>query len=166
MLRISRLADYATTVMYTLAQSPGKRFSAAQLSGETQLSAPTVSKVLKLLNDARLVNSERGATGGYQLARMPEAINVADIIAAIDGMPAMTECCKGENICKHDRVCILRHQWQMINTVISDFLKGLNLRDMSRPLILNKQPLKGGASCGGDCQCAMPRTSSDKVSHA
>ncbi len=60
MLKISRLADYATTVMTILASGKTERYSAAQIARTTPLSAATVSKVLKLLNEGKLVNSERG----------------------------------------------------------------------------------------------------------
>lgn len=152
MLKISRLADYATTVMHTLAQSPAKRFSAAQVSGETQIAMPTVSKLLKLLHEAELVNSERGATGGYQLARAPESIRVVDVIAAVDGLPAVTECCRGENVCERDRVCGLRNQWQTINSFILEVLANLNLVDMQRPLSPN-QWRHAKNSCQCKCQC-------------
>ncbi len=63
MLKISRLADYATIIMTILA-SKQERFSAAQIARAIPLSMATVSKVLKLLNESKLVNSERGVNGG------------------------------------------------------------------------------------------------------
>ncbi len=159
MLKISRLADYATTVMHTLARLPSERFSAAQISSETQIATPTVSKVLKLLNEARLVNSERGVTGGYQLARAPESISLADIITAIDGSPAVMECCRGENICDRDQVCELRNNWQTINAVILDVLTDLNLADMKRPLVRDKwkRAEKNACQCNCNCPCSTQR---------
>lgn len=133
MLKISRLADYATTVMTILA-SREVCFSAAQVARVTPLSMATVSKILKLLNESRLVNSERGVNGGYQLARPPETISIAEIITAIDGRPAMTECSRSENQCKHDTVCGLRNNWQFINRLVFRVLDSLSLADMKKPL--------------------------------
>ncbi len=165
MLKISRLADYATTLMSALAKSPEKRFSAAQLSLEAHLSTPTVSKVLKLLNEAGLVNSERGVTGGYRLSRLPESISLADIISAIDGTPAMTECCKGENVCEHDRVCGLRDNWQVINSVVFNVLSDWNLTDLNKPLPKHTAPEKIG--CGQGCRCGGPlNIQRNPISHA
>ncbi|WP_100623164.1 SUF system Fe-S cluster assembly regulator [Candidatus Coxiella mudrowiae] len=133
MLKISRLADYATMVMTILA-SRQERFSAAKIARVTPLSMATVSKVLKLLNESKLVNSERGVNGGYQLARSPEAISISEIITAIDGKPAMTECSRAENRCEHDTVCGLRNNWQLINGLVFEVLDSLNLADMKKPL--------------------------------
>lgn len=133
MLKISRLADYATMVMTILA-SRKERFSAAQVARATPLSMPTVSKILKLLNESKLVNSERGVNGGYQLARSPEAISLAEIITAIDGKLAMTECSRAEHICEHHACCRLRNNWQVINELIFQVLDSLNLADMKKPL--------------------------------
>lgn len=135
MLKISRLADYATTVMTILASGKTERYSAAQIARTTPLSAATVSKVLKLLNEGKLVNSERGVNGGYQLARAPQSISIADIITAVDGKPAMTECSRDANRCEHNAVCGVRENWQLINTLIFDVLDSLNLADMQKPLL-------------------------------
>ena len=129
MLKISRLADYATTVMTILA-SRQECFSAARVARTTPLSMATVSKILKLLNESKLVNSERGANGGYKLARPPEAISIAEIITAIDGKLAMTECSRAENRCEHDTVCGLRNNWQIINRLVFEVLDSLSLADM------------------------------------
>ena len=135
MLKVSRLADYATTVMSILASRQMERFSAAEIARLTPLlSAATVSKVLKLLNESKLVNSERGVNGGYQLARAPELISIAEIVTAIDGRPAMTECSRGKNQCEHDAVCSLRDNWQFINAKMFEILDSLSLANMRKPL--------------------------------
>ncbi len=134
MLKISRLADYATVIMSFLASKSGGHFSATQIAAETRISAPTVSKILKLLNESSLVNSVRGVNGGYQLLNHPEAISLAEIITAIDGRPAMTECSKEEDCCTRGDVCELRGNWQVINRVVFNALDSLSLADMNRPL--------------------------------
>src|SRR3990167_5611718 len=108
MLRISRLADYATVIMNFLAEKPENRYSAAQVAAGIQMATPTASKILKLLNEAGLVNSERGVNGGYQLVKLPQYISLAEIITAIDGQPAMTECSKKEHGCSRCDFCQLR----------------------------------------------------------
>ncbi len=67
MLRISRLTDYATVILASLAG--GSLASAAEIAERTHIGLPTVSKLLKELQHAGLVRSMRGARGGYQLAR-------------------------------------------------------------------------------------------------
>ncbi len=65
MLRISRLTDYATVILASLAG--GALASAADIAERTHIGLPTVSKLLKELQHAGLVRSVRGAHGGYQL---------------------------------------------------------------------------------------------------
>ncbi|HEX7914523.1 Rrf2 family transcriptional regulator, partial [Rudaea sp.] len=69
MLRVSKLTDYATVVMTVLAESPDEVFSAQALAERVHLELPTVSKLLKQLAQAELVESFRGVNGGYRLAR-------------------------------------------------------------------------------------------------
>ena len=65
------------------------------IAAATGIPEPTVAKVLKTLAAAGLVASQRGARGGYRLARPLAAIPVADVIAAIDGPIALTACVDG-----------------------------------------------------------------------
>ncbi len=134
MIKISKLADYATVILSHLASKPSERFSANQVAEETQLPMPTVSKLLKQLNEAELVTSARGSSGGYQLSRAANEINLAEIITAIDGPLAMTECSKDAESCTRTEICDLRHNWQYINQMIVEMLTQLSLRDMNRPL--------------------------------
>jgi len=120
-------------VMEVLASHPSQRLSAAQIAQKTPIAAPTVSKVLKALNEAKLVTSERGAHGGYQLGRPPGQITVADIITAIDGKPMITVCAEDKGVCAHDRVCRLRHQWRLISMAIFNVLNSITLLELCHP---------------------------------
>lgn len=151
MLRISRLADYATVIMHTLGRLPKQSYSAAQVAQETQIASPTVSKVLKLLHEAQLVDSKRGVRGGYQLMRAPESITLAQIITAVDGRPALTECAKGKNACERDQTCELRHNWRTINTMVFSMLNTVTLSDMQRPLEKELPRASYKRTCFCDC---------------
>lgn len=135
MLKISRLADYATVILEALSNGqPDHGQSASALAQETQLSAPTVSKILKQLHDAGIVNSERGMRGGYTLAKQPEKISLASIITAIDGRPSITECSHEDKGCHQDAHCALRGNWQLINFLMNDLLANVTLADMTQQL--------------------------------
>jgi len=140
MLKISKLADYAVVVMDHLAKKKDLRLSANTIAGETHLKVPVVSKVLKLLLKAGLLSSEQGFHGGYQLTRSPDLINVAQIVSAVDGQTAVTQCGEGENICDHDRHCALKNHWRWINQVVVNVLENLTLADMGRSL--EQQPIQ------------------------
>lgn len=134
MLRISKLADYGIILMNYLAQHPTQSYSAAALASITHISAPVVSKILKQLNKASLLVSERGPSGGYQLMRDPQQINLTDIISAIDGEVALTQCAQGDNVCVLDECCQLKSNWRVINNVIFQVLSKISLVDMSKRL--------------------------------
>lgn len=141
MIKISRLADYGLVILNYLAAQPERSYSAAVLAERTHLALPTVSKVLKLLHDGQVITSTRGASGGYRLAKDPALLNLAEVIAAIDGLPALTECCQPVNHCVHDARCSLRSNWPLINRVIINALKQFTLADLHKPLVLNSELL-------------------------
>jgi FeS assembly SUF system regulator len=133
MLRVSKLTDYATVVMATLAAAAGEVLSAQVLAERARLEVPTVSKLLKQLAQAGLVLSTRGINGGYRLARAAERISVADIVAAIEGPIGMTECSAHAGACGHEPHCGVRVNWQRINRAISMALESVTLAEMLRP---------------------------------
>lgn len=137
MLRMSKLADYATVIMNFIATEPEQVFSSAEVAKKTHLTTPTVSKVLKMLSEAKLVTSVRGNLGGYKVARAPQEITLIDIITAVDGHPAVSECSSLNKICTHDRACALKHNWQTVNQVFLSILQKVTLADMNKPLSKN-----------------------------
>ena len=134
MLRISKLADYGTVIMNFLAMEPTTVFSANEIAQKVHIAVPTASKVLKKLVNANLVTSVRGAEGGYRLAHSPQEITIADVITALDGQPALTECNAVTKKCSKDSVCAIRDNWRLINKVVLTALNSLTLADMSKPL--------------------------------
>lgn len=136
MLRIGKLTDYAMLIMSQMAKEPDSVLSATYLAEVLHLTAPTVSKILKMLSDAGLVNSVRGAEGGYHLARPAVQITVVDIIAAMEGELAMTECCESTSLCVLDSMCTMRENWRKINNVVQSFLAKVTIVDMLEPLSL------------------------------
>jgi FeS assembly SUF system regulator len=133
MLRVSKLSDYATVVLGHLAAAPGRVRPAADLAEAARLELPTVSKVLKLLGTAGLVESYRGVSGGYRLARPPAQISVAQIVEAIDGPIGMTECAVHAGQCSHEVHCGVRGPWQRISEVVVRSLRDISLAEMIAP---------------------------------
>lgn len=130
MLRISKLADYAALIMSQLAKESKKLSSASFLAEKLHLSLPVVSKILKILCQAGLISSVRGAGGGYRLARLPEKITLADVVSAIEGDFAITECCSSRGTCALDATCGTKNNWKGINTVIYTALSKLTIMDL------------------------------------
>jgi len=98
MLRISKLTDYAILLMVELTRD-GEMLSAQALANRIHVEAPTASKVLKLLAGNGLLESYRGANGGYRVSRAASDSRVAEISAVIEGPIAMTECSVESGLC-------------------------------------------------------------------
>lgn len=132
MLRISKLTDYGTVVLAHLAGDPAAVCSAADVAAATGIGVPTVSKLLKSLARAGLVNSTRGANGGYKLARAPRDISAADVIDALEGPVSITECSASDSSCDYESVCNVGSSWQRINVAIRRALEEVSLIDLLR----------------------------------
>ncbi len=132
MLRISKMTDYAIMVMVGLHASRREVLSAQVLAERAGLELPTVSKVLKLLVKTDLVDSYRGVNGGYSLDRNAQDISVAEIIAAIEGPIAMTECSVEEGLCSQEANCGLRSNWQRISVAVANAMEGVSLAEMAQ----------------------------------
>ena len=133
MLRVTKLTDYATVVLTVLATRPGDVLSATELADLARLEAPTVSKLLKPLAQAGLVCSQRGVRGGYRLSRAATEISLIEIVEAMEGPLAMTECSQSESHCGIAHQCGARANWRLINDVVADALRGFTLAQMIAP---------------------------------
>lgn len=133
MLRVSKLADYATVVMVCLARHSDEVLNAKQLAQLAHLGVPTVSKLLKLLANANLLQSQRGASGGYSLSRSAEKISVAEIIRAVEGDTGLTQCSQHEGECSIEAVCAIRSNWRVLSHAIYTALDSVSLENLARP---------------------------------
>ena len=134
MLKLGKLADYGTMIMTILAADPGRLYPTQELAERAHVAAPTVAKLLKLLTKAGLVESLRGAHGGYKLARPAAGITVADVISAIDGPIALTQCSQHKGGCAIESFCGVRTNWRLINQTVRHALEAVSLAQMAAPL--------------------------------
>ena len=136
MIKLSRMADYGMVLMVELARSGARNATAVKLARTTELPQPTVSKLLKQLAAAALLTSRRGASGGYGLARDAGDISVAEIISALDGPIALTECMTHDGIvCEIEALCPTQTNWRRINDALVGALESVSLADMARPSV-------------------------------
>jgi FeS assembly SUF system regulator len=135
MLRISKLTDYGIMLLAHMARGPALlTYSAPELAARANLPLPTVSKLLKTLARRGVLVAQRGAKGGFSLARRPEDISVAEIIHIFEGPIALTECnLHPRGQCGMERLCPVRTQWQQINRAVHEALERLTLAAMAHP---------------------------------
>ena len=132
MIRLSRLSDYGIVLMTQLAARPGVLTTAPELALTSGLPVPTVSKVLKAIAQAGLLESQRGIKGGYALVRPAMEISVADVIRALEGPIALTACVDGASGgCDVEALCPMRGNWDKVNKAIYGALSAVTLADMA-----------------------------------
>jgi FeS assembly SUF system regulator len=139
MFRLSRMTDYGIVLLAHLASERNLHpeesapQNARELAHQVGLPLPVVSKVLKQLARAGILESHRGAKGGFTLTRRPEDLSVAELVTALDGPVALTQCAALPGGCDHERTCAVRSPWQVINQVVQYALSEVSLADLVNP---------------------------------
>lgn len=133
-MRLSKLTDYATVILSVIAKNNTGVHAAVSIADVTGIAQPTVSKVLKLLVNAKVLISVRGAKGGYRLARSPEKISVAAVINALEGPIALTECSASHHTCEQAQGCEIQGNWDLINKTVHNALESVTLADLILPV--------------------------------
>jgi FeS assembly SUF system regulator len=138
MVKLGKLADYGLVVMTCIARGQDITLRTARdLSAETKLPLPTVSKLLKQLLTSGLLVSHRGTKGGYVLARSAREIPVIEVIAAFEGPVALTECSTDViGLCNIESNCPIKTNQRIINQAVRQVLGTISLYDLISPLQL------------------------------
>ena len=139
-MRLSHLADYAVVLMTAAARRPaGARLSATELSGETGVPLPTAQKLMGQLAACGLLQSVRGAAGGFSLARQAGEISLADIVEAVEGPIALTMCSDSNNHqCILDAHCRVKPHIGVVGRAVRGALGAVTLDTLALPLSLSK----------------------------
>jgi FeS assembly SUF system regulator len=134
LLRLTKGTDYGIRILAHLARGEkGATHNAREVAEDLQLPIPMVSKVMKSLARAGVLDSHRGAKGGFSLSRRPQELNVADMIAALEGPVALTECQIGPALCQHQDSCSVQEPWNVINRSVQNALATITLSDLINP---------------------------------
>lgn len=134
-MRISTKGEYGIRAMLDLALHYGKGPIPLKSVAERQkISTHYLEQLMATLRKAGLVESVRGAQGGYKLAKPPEAMVVGEIIRALEGpispMPCVDED-EGKN-CKQGDGCVTRELWKKLRDSMVDVLDSVTLEDLRR----------------------------------
>ncbi|MEA1014332.1 Rrf2 family transcriptional regulator [Sphingomonas sp. LY54] len=136
-MRLTSLADYAVVMMsaaarHTEAGGGDARLSAASLAEETGVPLPTAQKLMGRLASAGLLTSARGTGGGFRLARAAGGISLADIIEAVEGPIAMSNCIEGKRSdCALEGNCQVKPHMSVVNGAVRGALQGVTLATLS-----------------------------------
>ncbi len=134
MFRLSKGTDYGIRILAHLAKDDvGTTHNAREVAEDLQLPLPMASKVMKSLARAGVLESHRGVKGGFSLSRPPSELSVADMITALEGPVALTECQMGVSMCQHEGSCTVQEPWSVINRSVQNTLSMITLSDLINP---------------------------------
>jgi len=129
-MRLTTKGRYAVTAMLDLAIHYDRgAVTLADIAGRQGISLSYLEQLFARLRRQGLVTSTRGPGGGYRLANEPNAIQVAEIINAINEQVDATRC-GGDRNCAKDERCLTHYLWEDLSTRIHEFLSGITLGDL------------------------------------
>ena len=95
-----------------------------------EISEGYLEHLLPLLKATGLINSSRGAHGGYTLAKAPSEITLKEVVQALEGSLSLVECVDTPAVCQRVRSCVTRDIWKKLGEKISETLTSVTLKDM------------------------------------
>jgi Rrf2 family protein len=136
MLRVSTRGEYGVRLMVDLARhygGPARSLTEISQAEGLELKVQYLEQLVKCLREARLVESTRGAHGGYRLSRSPEAISMGEVLRALEGPIAPMICAtEGEMgvICDRLDGCSTKYLWARVRDAVTGTLDAISLRDL------------------------------------
>lgn len=130
-MKLSTRSRYGVRLLFELALNyKNGNMLLKEISEKQDISEKYLSNIIVLLKSANLVNSTRGAHGGYTLANKPSNITIKEIVDVLEGRPYLIECIKNDKICKRNELCPSQELWKNLENEISKFLQGISLQDL------------------------------------
>lgn len=131
-MKLSTRGRYGVRAMLELALQQGGGPTALQeLAGRQGISAKYLEQLLIPLKAAGLVNSVRGAKGGYLLATSPDKVSLYDIVKTLEGPLAVVECVQDPDSCERVGGCTVHLIWGEMSQILVDFLSGISLAKLA-----------------------------------
>ena len=131
MLKVTRLADYAVSIIYAFSGSEKEILSSQDIVEKTKLHKATVNKLLAQLVKTNFLKPFRGTKGGYRLKKGLDDISIRELIEAIEGPVLLTDCLnKNANNCNLFSVCNTKNIWSFVNTEINNTLENIKIKDI------------------------------------
>lgn len=149
-LIISTKGRYGLRAMFELAKAYGEGpLSIKQIAASQALSEQYLEQIFSKLKNARLVESTRGAGGGYSLGAKPEGISVGMILTALEGELAPAGCVGEDANCENMGLCTTHIIWQRIYDGINGVVNAITLKDMVDDFkrLLKEQPQAKDVRC-------------------
>ena len=126
-MKLSSKTHYGLIACHILAQNyPDNSVSASALETYISVSGKYLEKIMRMLGARGIVCANRGASGGYYLAKSPEQITIGEIVRALEDDMEIIECVKGDSKCK---CCPTSGVWKRLYQGINDLLDSMTLKE-------------------------------------
>jgi rrf2 family protein (putative transcriptional regulator) len=134
-MKLSAQEEYGMRCLLRIARgNPTEGMTIPEISQHEGLSPANVAKLLRILRLGGFIESARGRTGGYRLAKPPEEIIVGDVLNALGGRIFEKDFCdthSGLNaICCNIIDCSMRTLWESLQGALDNVLNKISLKDM------------------------------------
>jgi Rrf2 family protein len=130
-VKISAKADYAVRAAVELAAAPPGPMKGDRIAQEQRIPIKFLENILSQLNRSGIVNSQRGAEGGYWLARPANKITVAEVIRAVDGPLANVRGLRPETVTYDGTAKGLQEVWIAVRANLRAVLEKVTLADIA-----------------------------------
>jgi Rrf2 family protein len=127
---IRRKTDYGIRALIHLALHPHKEVTAAEIAEEEDVPLEYLHKILQKLARGNFINTHRGAHGGVCLVKLPEEINLLEVIETLQGKVAVNKCFLGKDGCPRAPKCVLKYNWLQLEQKITAFISQITLQDL------------------------------------
>ena len=131
-MRVSAKADYAIRAMVELAAAEGGTLKAERIAQAQEIPLKFLENIMADLRQAGLVRSQRGAEGGYWLAKPADEITLAQVIRAVDGPLANVRGRRSEEVEFVGSAAPLREVWVAVRASLRAVLESVTLADVAR----------------------------------
>lgn len=135
-MKFSSTEEYGIRCLIRIAKfhEAGKSFTIPEISKAERISQHNAAKILRQLRLGGFLDSERGQTGGYSLAKEPEEIKIDEVMNALGGRLFDESFCQSHSgmadICTHSIDCSVRSLWKVIQDAVDTVVKDMTLKDL------------------------------------
>jgi len=130
-MKLSTKGRYGTRAMLDIAlNSNGNPVLLKDIAKRQQVSESYLEHIMASLKAAGLIESARGAKGGYYLSKLPKQIRVNQIINCLEGSLAPVECVDKPSVCPRSKTCVTIDLWKKMKDAIDEVVKSTTLQNL------------------------------------
>jgi len=130
-MRVSTKGRYGLRVLLDVAMNQDKGpVILRDISRRQHISEKYLWQVINPLRGAGLVNSSRGARGGYALAKTPAEISLLDVVSILEGPVCVVDCVESPDSCERSAACVAREAWGEVESKVRAAMAAITLKDL------------------------------------